>query len=203
MDENRTAQPAGSAGDPAALCTLSADGLSDRLAWIRQEILPHAIESARLERGLAFELVAVPGLAEKIDQLILLERECCSSLQLERKESGHPGRLRLEVRGIDPDAPIFRALRIRSAQPSRRARLAKAAGAGVLTSVFVCCVLPVAGATLLGATTLPLLTPLDGPGPIAAGALLAGAVAWRWLGRQQRRETARSLRRGASCGSGC
>ena len=98
--------------DPAEVCTLPKDGLAERLAWIREEILPHACRSERLESGFAWELDAAPGLAEKVDRLIALERECCSSIVFERTDASLPGRLRLEVRGVDPDAAVFRALRV-------------------------------------------------------------------------------------------
>jgi hypothetical protein len=93
------------------VCTLSPDGLSERLAWIRAEILPHALRTEKLESGVAFELEAVPGLAEKLDRLIALERECCRSLRFERSDAAPPGRLRLEVHGIDPESAVLRSLR--------------------------------------------------------------------------------------------
>lgn len=98
--------------DPAEDCTLSADGMSDRLAWIREQIVPHAIHMVRLDQGLAFELAPVPGLSAKLDRLIELETECCSDIVFERVASATPGRLRLEVRGIDPDAGVFRSLHV-------------------------------------------------------------------------------------------
>jgi len=97
-------------GDPPAVCTLPADGLDERFAWIRREILPHAVETQRLTHGLAFELVAAPGLAATLDRLVALERECCSGLVFEPSQSAAPGRLRLEVRGLEPDAEFFRQL---------------------------------------------------------------------------------------------
>ena len=90
--------------DPAVVCTLSAEALGDRIGWIRREILPHAVETVRVDGGLAFELASAPGLAEKLDRLIGLERECCSGLVFERLPSASPGRLRLEVQGIDAAA---------------------------------------------------------------------------------------------------
>jgi hypothetical protein len=95
---------------PAEVCTLSTDGLSERIAWIRDEILPHALRTERLANGVAWELDAAPGLAEKIDHLIALERECCRGIAFERTNGSAPGRLRLEVRGVDPDATVFRKL---------------------------------------------------------------------------------------------
>jgi len=186
-----TTRPAGSESpslDPAEVCTLPAGGLEDRLAWIRDEILPHVVETVRLDRGLAFELAMAPGLSEKLDRLIELERECCSGISFECAASATPGRLRLEVRGIDPDTAIFRSLRVPAAPPPAGARVAKAAGIGALASFFVCCVLPVAALALLGAAAAPLAS-LDGPGPIAAGALIGGTVAWWLLGRRHPRSS--------------
>jgi|GEM_PF-6977733 len=98
------------AEDPADFCTLPPDGLQERLAWIRREILPHVVETLRLASGLAFELAAAPGLEGQLDRLIAKEAECCSGIVLERMESASPGRIRLEIRGVDPDAPLLRSL---------------------------------------------------------------------------------------------
>jgi hypothetical protein len=100
-----------------SICTLSSDDLAGRIAWIRDEILPHARATERLEAGVAWELDEAPGLAEKLERLIALERECCSGLVFERRASAMPGRVRLEVRGIDPASELFERLR---AQPPRR-----------------------------------------------------------------------------------
>lgn len=97
--------------DPEAVCTLPPDGLAERRAWIGREILPHAVETVRLPDGLAVELEAAPGLARSLDQLVELERACCSEIAFRRVESARPDRLRLEIRGVDPDASIFAPLR--------------------------------------------------------------------------------------------
>lgn len=117
--------------NPAEICTLSPEGLGDRLAWVRKEILPHAVEKVRLGNGLALELVEAPGLTEKIDHLIALERECCSGIVFERHASTTEGQVRLEVRGIDPDAQVFQAFGVPESNPPAGTRLAKAAGAEV------------------------------------------------------------------------
>jgi hypothetical protein len=83
-------------------CSLSPERLRERLAWIRDEILPHACSSERLPDGVAWELEAVPGLAEKLDRLVALERECCSGIEFRIGDGVEAGRLRLEVRGIPP-----------------------------------------------------------------------------------------------------
>jgi hypothetical protein len=95
--------------DPAKVCTLSADAFAARIAWIRDDILPHARATERLASGLAWELDDAPGLAEKLDRLIALERDCCSGIVFARVASATPGRLRLEIRGVDPDAAVFRS----------------------------------------------------------------------------------------------
>jgi hypothetical protein len=188
--------------DPAAVCTLPAQGLGERMAWIRREISPHVVEALRLERGLAFELAAAPGLVDRIDAWIRLERECCAGIVFERLPSTTRGRLRLEVRGIDPDAPVFLSLRGPAPlAPGRVSRLAKAAGAGVLASLFFCCALPIVAAAL--GAGVARLGSLDGPGPIAAGALLGGVAAWRWLGPRRGRGATAAELPGTSCGPRC
>ena len=92
-------------------CTLSPQRLEERLAWIREEILPHARRSERLADGFAWELEAVPGLVDKLDRWIALERQCCGGLAFELEPGSEPGTLRLEVRGIDADAALAAATR--------------------------------------------------------------------------------------------
>jgi hypothetical protein len=187
--------------DPADVCTLSSDVLAERLAWIRDEILAHARRVERLESGLAWELDAAPGLAKKLDHLIALERECCGGLVFERSEASVPGRLRLEVRGVDPDAAVFRALHVQS-QHERPGwtRLAKAGGFGLSSTLLVCCVLPMLAVALLGSAAAPFAR-LDRPWIIGVGALAATATAWRWLGRRSAGTASRSS--GNACGPGC
>jgi hypothetical protein len=98
--------------DPNAVCTLPADGLSERLAWIRSEILPHAVASERRPNGIVFELEDVPGLADKLDRLVALERDCCSGIDFRHWTSATVGRRRLEVLGIDPGAAAFISLQV-------------------------------------------------------------------------------------------
>ena len=93
------------------ICTLPPDALADRIAWIRDEILVHARSSERLTSGLAWELDGARGLAEKLDRLIALERQCCTGVVFEQRASATPGRIRFEVRGIDPASELFRPLR--------------------------------------------------------------------------------------------
>jgi hypothetical protein len=203
VPEERSVRAREPALDTAEVCSLSADGLGERMEWIRREILPRTLETLRLEHGLAFELESAPGVAEKLDRLIALERACCPGLAFERAAGARPGRLRLVVRGIDPDAPVLRGLGVSDAPPPRSRRLARAAGTGLAASLFVCCVLPIALAALLGGLAPPALARLDGPIPIAGGALIAGAVAWWRLGRRDASGRAIGKGSGAACGPGC
>ena len=197
-------QTRGEAGvDPLAVCTLPPDELVERLAWIRSEILPHAVDGESIEDGLAWELDDAPGLAAKLDQLVALERECCSGIVFEHQPSQTAGQRRLEVRGIDPRAPIFASLQSTPAAPGGvGARLARAAGLGTLVSLFVCCVLPIAAAGVLGAAAAASFAALDDPWIIAGVALLSGAACFAWQNRQRAAAAAKDAA-GAPCGSGC
>jgi hypothetical protein len=184
--------------DPADVCTLPPDAITERLAWIRTEIIPHALHSERLSNGVALELDNAPGVSEKLDRLVELERDCCSGIDFARVDASVADRVRFEIRGVDPDAAVFGPLEIPTVEPGgTRARFAKAAGAGVASSFFVCCVLPIGAIALLGAAAAPLAA-LDSPGPIAAGAVLSGAATWWWLGRKRA-----NARAGSDSDAGC
>jgi len=195
-----TTHPTATSGlDPAEICALPPRDLQERLEWIRREILPHAVDSQRTGSGRAIELEAAAGLEWKLERLIEAESECCSGIDFERVASAIPGRVGLEIRGVDPDAAIFATLadvRPSGGPTSPAPRFAKAAAIGVLGSVFVCCVLPIGAGALLGGTALSFL---DAPLPIGIGALLGGGAAWWWLGRQGDRTSAVT----GSCDSGC
>jgi hypothetical protein len=186
--------------DPLAICTLPPRGLSERLAWVRAEILPHAIANQWLEDGIAYEFDDVPGLANKLDQLIARELECCSDIVFDHQRSRTDGRRRLEIHGVDPNASVFASLLVEPTSPPRvGARLAKAAGLGALVSLIVCCVLPIAAAAVLGGAAAAPLASLDSPWIIAGAALLAGAAAFAWQNRQH----AAAPTAESQCGPGC
>jgi hypothetical protein len=160
--------------------------LNDRLAWIRAEILPHAVACERSSNGVVWELEDAAGLAEKLDRLVALERECCSSIVFAHGPSANGGRRRFEVRGVDPEA-LLSTLHVDASEPPRRlgGRIAKAAGTGTLLSLFVCCVLPIAAAAVLGAAVAAPFASLDNPWTIAAAAVLFGGAAFAWQGRRR------------------
>lgn len=193
--------------DPLEICTLPADGLGERLAWVRAEILPHAIAIDRSEDGIAWKLEDVPGLAEKLDRLVALERECCVGVVFEHRMSSTPGRRVLEVRGIDPRAAVFAKLQPDPVGSARKdpgesarkgGRLAKAAAFGAALSLILCCVFPIAAAALFGAAVATPFASLDDPWIIAGAALLFGAGAYAW---QNRRRAAAPEQ--VSCGDRC
>jgi len=196
-----TAEITGS--DPLEVCTLPPSDLSERLEWIRREILPHATGQERLPDGVAWQLRDAPGLADRLDRLIELEADCCSSLSFTQLPGSAPGTRRLEIRGVDPDSAILQGLFPASPADPKPAnagvgrRLGRAAGLGTALSIFVCCVLPIGAAALLGATAAAPLASLDQPWIIAGSGLLFGSAAFVWQGRK------RSARAAAEDPCGC
>jgi hypothetical protein len=173
--------------DPLAVCTLPADGLGERLAWIRSEILPHAVSSVSGTDGIVWELEDAPGLAARLDELIVLERECCSGIEFAHAAGAAAGRRRFEVRGIDPGASVFTSLKPGPRESAGAGgRVAKAAGWGAIVGLFVCCVVPIAVAAAFGAAVAAPFALLDDPWIIAGVALASGSAMFAWRGRSQR-----------------
>ncbi len=198
---NSDAQTEGSGPlDPTQICTLSAEELSDRIAWVRAEIAPAALGRERLTKGVALEPADAPGLAERVDEWIALERQCCSSIDWQRRPSERRGQLRVEIGGVDPDGSLFAAwpLLEEGGEPSSLSsaissekggsisRLLRASGFGAGVSFFICCILPALLVGVFGATALAAsLSWLDQPLWIGVGAVLASAIAWRWMGQRR------------------
>lgn len=179
--------------DPLAVCTLDPAALTDRLAWIRETLLPHLAETERLLDGVALELRDVAGLAANIERWIALESDCCSGIRFERRTSRFAGRLRVEIHGVDPDrlaplAPLTPGpVRSEKCTPSARTELAhgaRAAGIGTLAALVVCCALPMTIGALGGAALAAPFARLDAPLPILATALLGSVVALAWQRRR-------------------
>jgi hypothetical protein len=173
--------------DPNTVCTLPADGLSERLAWIRSEILPHAVASERRPNGIVWELEDAPGLAAKLDRLVALERDCCSGIDFRHRTGEETGRRRLEVLGIDPEAAAFIDLQVKGGAGWSGRRLASAAGFGTVMGLVVCCALPVAAAALFGAAVAAPFASLDEPWIIGGAMGLFGGAAFAWQGRRLKR----------------
>ena len=172
--------------DPLEECTLPPSDLGDRIEWIRREILPHAVGRERLPDGVTWELRDAPGLESRLDRLIELEAECCSRVSFAQQPGSKAGTRRLEIRGVDPDSPILQGTF--PAEPEKAGvarRLGRAAGLGTALSLFVCCVLPIGAAALLGATAAAPFASLDQPWVIAGSGLLFGGAAFLWQGRKR------------------
>jgi len=172
--------------DPLAVCDLPPEGRAERLTWIRDEILPHAVATERGASSVAWELDDAPGLAAKLDVLVERERACCSGITFRHRPSVAAGRLRLEVLGVDPDATVFAPLHVEGGAPARLGgRVASAAGVGTLLGILVCCALPIAAASLFGAAAAAPFATLDQPWIIAGAALLFGGATFAWQSRRR------------------
>ena len=177
--------------DPLDICTLPPSDLQSRLEWMLREILPHAFGRERLPDGVAWELRAAPGLESRLDRLIELEAECCSSLSFTQQPGSAPNTRRLEIRGVDPDSSILQGLLPAAPadpKPTNAGvgrRLGRAAGLGTALGLFVCCVLPIGAAAVLGATAAAPFASLDQPWVIAGSALLFGGAVFLWQGRKR------------------
>ena len=181
-------QSFGETQDPAEICTLRGSELDERLSWIGGEILPYVIRSTRMSQGMDVDFREEPGLKDKLNELIRLEAECCEGILYRQTAGPQPGVLRLEIRGIDSNARVFQAVWEPLGGVSGAGtlgRLVKSIGAGTGLSLLVCCVLPIAAVAVLGGVAAPL-SGLDGPIPITIGAVVGGALAWRWSGRPTR-----------------
>ncbi len=187
--------------DPAEVCTLPSPDFAERLAWIERVLLPHVVASQRADDARILELEDVPGLEGALHRWIEAERQCCDGMQIEAHPSRSPGRIRLEIRGIDPDAPVFHDLVVRpgaEAPPAWPSRLARSLGLGAAGALLLCCAAPL-GATAVFGGSLAFLGALDAPGPIALVAGSGAWLVWRRLGRQGDRT--RHARVGGACDS--
>jgi hypothetical protein len=171
-----------------SVCSLNDEQLEERRAMVRAEILPHVRRAERIEGGFAVETDATPEQRQKLEDLVALERRCCSSVSWDLSEVPRSGRVRLEVRGLDPDAGLLGSLVEAPAPHTRKLmQVVKAGGLGLGLSFFVLCVIPIGLAALGGATLASSLSGLESPLTLALGTLLLGSATWallRW--REQR-----------------
>lgn len=171
--------------EPIDVCELSKAEVDERIAWTLRELMPWAIGRVRIAGGIALEFADRPGVVERLDHWVELERRCCGSIDWERTTSPLRGQVRVEIRGVNPESPVFAALpwtEIEEAKPPsstkrRVARILWASGLGTAVSLFVCCVLPLILSTLAGATLVASsLAWLDDPLWISLGAVAGGVV---------------------------
>lgn len=176
---------------PLDFCNLAEAPLAERLAWIRRELMPHV--TARSERAgvLRLTLDAGPGVRQKAEGWIALERECCSGIDFALADAATAGSLSLTIRGLPAEVagrfgregePEPGPERAGTAAPPPRtplARLARAVGGGAVLAGLVCCVLPIGVAALFGAAAASRIAWLDSPPVIAAAGLAFGLAWWR------------------------
>jgi hypothetical protein len=186
--------------DLADFCLLSTEELSERRGWIDREIAPHTQRKHVLADGVAWDFDASAALRERLERLVALERQCCGPNDVAFSvRTVDADTLRLEIRGA---AAIARA-RAGETEERRGAlplgRIARAGGLGVLASFVVCCVLPIAAVSLLGAAVAAPLLQLDNPWVILGVALVIGVGAWR-LESTRRAGRAQATQPQSGCG---
>jgi len=179
--------------DPRSACSLDDRGLKDRLARIRDEILPLII---RREPRPGVRLLFQDGPATRtlLEAWVEEERACCASLDWKLEPTATPGELRLDIQGLDPDAAWLDALapEVRSRAGGAVPGAIRAGGIGVALSLLTFCGLPILAAALFGGTVAGAMAGFDDPLVIGAGAIAIGAGIWgfgRWrAGRGTARE---------------
>ena len=143
--------------EPIDVCSLDRAELDERIAWIRQELLPHVEGRVRLEGGVALELRDGPGIEAKLDHWIELERACCGGLSWERTAATGAGRLRVEIGGANPDGATFGRIPLLAGEeprphPSRRGRILRASGIERASSSRISSTMPGKGRTYWSCT---------------------------------------------------
>lgn len=106
-----------------SLCSLSDAELEARRATVRAEILPYLDGGERLEGGFAVEGRSTPLLRQKLQALVAFERRCCADVDWRLSETPG-GRLRLEVRGLEPGSTLLGSLALATRGRSWRAEKA-------------------------------------------------------------------------------
>jgi len=89
-------------------CNLGDDELEARRETLRRELAPHARAREALPDGVALRFDATPAIRAALDEFVRFERGCCPGLGFTVR--GGDGALRLEIRGVASDAPIFEAV---------------------------------------------------------------------------------------------
>ena len=91
--------------DVRAICNLSDEEHEARRTHLRETLFPQVRGREELSDGLAFRFDATPKMREELEAFVSFERECCPGLGFSLQDA--PGALRLEIRGIDPQASVF------------------------------------------------------------------------------------------------
>jgi len=125
-----------------------------------------------------------------LEELVQFERQCCSTLSWSIEKSRVKGRLFLTVTGLHPDSPFFNSSDeeqisdFNNSARSKITRLIAASGVGIIGSLFVCCLLPIAVAVVASATIAAAFMQLDSPAFMVVTAGFIGVGMWYWLSRK-------------------
>ncbi len=164
------------------VCSLDDESFAARRKELRDGFAKRIVSKEALADGIAFHFANSPEQRRELEDFVAFERECCSGIDFAIVDRGPE--LRLEIRGVDADASLFRALappatsEVESDPPRSWRRGLKAVGVGSLAGVVVCCVLPMTIAAAFGAAIAAPFATLDQPLIIAASSL--GFAAWWW-----------------------
>jgi len=172
-----------------SVCSLPPDELRARIEALRTELLPLVRRRQDLPDGIAWDFDAGATMRAQLDEFVEFERQCCSGVSFDIVASPEVGMLRLIARG--PDAAAFEALGGppmavpgQVAPGSGVAQVAKAGIVGVVASLFLCCGLPLAVASVLGVAVAAPLARFDDPVMIGLGAIAIAVPSWvvmrRW-----------------------
>ena len=171
------------------VCTLPGNQLRERFTLLRRDVLSKVMARQRLQEGWALDFVYTPEMARALEDIVAVERECCSSLSWTLERAGEDT-LRLRIEGLSPDSEFFDAMGLGEPDPARAAsagripRIVAAGGIGALVSFLVCCGGPVALAVVAGGAVAAPFAVLDRPLFVILGAITAGIPIWFWLRRR-------------------
>jgi hypothetical protein len=99
-------------------CNLSDDEYAARRAKLREGLMPLARGRENLSDGLALLFDRSAQRREQLEAFVAFERECCPGLEFSVRDT--PGALRLEIRGIDPNASAFAGLGLSAVASNER-----------------------------------------------------------------------------------
>ncbi|MBL4790284.1 MAG: hypothetical protein JKY60_15030 [Kordiimonadaceae bacterium] len=171
------------------ICSLPPTDKQSRLDFFRRDLLPHVKQTETLPDGRAWIFNFSDDLSQKLDDLVIFERQCCSGVTWEIDRDVNAKTIRLSLTGIDPHSKFFDQLGDKgshSEAPSTIRTLVKSSAAGVMATLGICCIVPLAISLFAGAATAAPLYALVDNGPVISGtAVLASLLAWLYLTRKR------------------
>jgi hypothetical protein len=191
--------------DIRARCNLDDPQFAARRKQLREELLPLVRGREELSDGLALRFDATPALREQLAAFVEFERACCPGLGFSLADAA--GALRLEIRGIDPNAPVFAAAGevARPETPADRPtrsqglRLLRSAGVGGAAAFVLFCLVPIGIAAVVGAQLAAPLAVLDNPWAVGIGGGVFAGLLWHWERRRAAARKAAAVAGGHGC----